>query len=350
MKGGLLACTYAMALGGWLLSGCVTSATVTQETGQLDATLHQARDNAVACAPRELALAEARIEFTRYETAQGNTIMADEHLSAARSLVAMVVQKSKGSACEGDRDGDGIPDTVDRCPDIPEDFDGENDTDGCPDYDRDNDGVPDDRDKCPNEPEDKDGFEDQDGCPEFDNDRDGLMDNSDQCPRQAEDFDGHQDLDGCPDPDNDGDDIPDVKDRCPNQPGPASSGGCPDTYRHIVFRDKTIELKQAIFFTRGTAKIQARSHAMLSEIAGALRSNRNVRVRIEGHTDSDGPAAKNLQLSKSRAQAVRKYLQGKGVGGGRLEAVGYGEDRPIDENDTPEGRATNRRVEFHIIK
>ncbi|HEY4183663.1 MAG TPA: thrombospondin type 3 repeat-containing protein, partial [Polyangia bacterium] len=84
--------------------------------------------------------------------------------------------------------------------------------------DADGDGVSDDDDLCPTVPEDRDGFEDTDGCPDPDNDRDGIPDAADKCPDQPEDKDGFEDQDGCPDPDNDKDGIPDVDDRCPNDP------------------------------------------------------------------------------------------------------------------------------------
>ena len=135
----------------------------------------------------------------------------------------------------GDRDGDGIKDDVDKCPDEPEDFDGFEDEDGCPDPDNDSDGILDVDDKCPNEPEDKDGFEDEDGCPDGDkNDRDGdgILDDVDKCPDEPEDIDGFEDEDGCPDPDNDKDGILDVDDLCPNEPedkdGFEDEDGCPD--------------------------------------------------------------------------------------------------------------------------
>lgn len=163
-----------------------------------------------------------------------------------------------------DMDGDGIEDSVDECPELPEDRDGFQDEDGCPDFDNDDDGVPDSQDLCPDAKEDEDEFQDEDGCPDPDNDSDGIpdvrdacpnepgpvtkdpktngcprrdrdgdgiTDELDQCPDAAEDLDGFQDDDGCPDPDNDGDGIPDGEDRCPNQAGPASlnpaRNGCP---------------------------------------------------------------------------------------------------------------------------
>jgi outer membrane protein OmpA-like peptidoglycan-associated protein len=131
-----------------------------------------------------------------------------------------------------DNDNDGIPDTKDKCRDAAEDFDGFQDDDGCPDLDDDGDGIPDAEDKCRNEPEDKDGFQDADGCPDPDNDGDGIPDAQDKCPNAAEDKDGFRDEDGCPDPDNDLDGIPDAQDQCPDEPedkdGFQDADGCPD--------------------------------------------------------------------------------------------------------------------------
>ena len=132
-----------------------------------------------------------------------------------------------------DRDGDGIDDGADQCPTLPEDKDGNEDGDGCPDPDNDLDTVPDAQDKCPTEPEDQDGFEDRDGCPDPDNDRDGIPDVSDQCPLQAETKNGFKDDDGCPDEaDKDSDGVPDSRDKCPAEPedtdGFQDTDGCPD--------------------------------------------------------------------------------------------------------------------------
>lgn len=132
-----------------------------------------------------------------------------------------------------DNDGDTILDKDDKCPNQAEDFDGFQDTDGCPDPDNDNDGVDDAHDQCPDKPETKNGFKDDDGCPdEPDRDADGVPDSRDQCPDQPEDTDGFQDTDGCPDPDNDGDGIPDEDDECVDEPetknGYQDEDGCPD--------------------------------------------------------------------------------------------------------------------------
>ena len=125
-----------------------------------------------------------------------------------------------------DRDGDGIADEQDKCPDEPEDFDGFADEDGCPDPDNDRDGTLDQEDACPTTP----GPKSNRGCPGSaagDRDGDGVLDMYDKCPDHPEDHDGFQDADGCPDPDNDADGIVDVDDKCPNQPGPVSNLGCP---------------------------------------------------------------------------------------------------------------------------
>ena len=125
-----------------------------------------------------------------------------------------------------DSDDDGIDDSEDACETRPEDYDGFEDSDGCPDEDNDRDGVEDSDDTCPNEAEDEDGFEDADGCPDLDNDGDGLEDADDECPDEAEDVDEFEDSDGCPDLDNDGDGVADEEDDCPNTKGIAAANGC----------------------------------------------------------------------------------------------------------------------------
>lgn len=134
---------------------------------------------------------------------------------------------------DGDDDGDAIRDDADKCPKQPEDMDGVEDTDGCPDPDNDKDGIPDNNDSCRDKPETKNGFKDEDGCPdEPDKDGDGVPDARDKCVDGPEDTDGHEDTDGCPDPDNDQDGVPDNGDECIDQPetknGFKDEDGCPD--------------------------------------------------------------------------------------------------------------------------
>ncbi len=250
-----------------------------------------------------------------------------------------------------DRDGDGIPDNVDKCPDQPEDKDGFQDEDGCPDLDNDGDGIPDAIDKCPNEPEDKDGFQDEDGCPDLDNDGDGIPDTLDKCPNEPEDKDGFQDEDGCPDPDNDGDGIPDVIDKCPNEPETFNNyqdaDGCPDEVPAEV--KKFTGVIEGINFKTGSADILPGSFVLLDRATKVLQDFPDVKLEISGHTDNRGKADYNRDLSQRRADAVKTYFVTRGIASERLQSVGYGPTRPIANNKTQSGRATNRRTEFRLI-
>jgi outer membrane protein OmpA-like peptidoglycan-associated protein len=216
--------------------------------------------------------------------------------------------------------------------------------------DTDGDGIPDALDKCPNEPEDKDGFEDEDGCPDLDNDHDGIPDALDKCPNEPEDKDGFEDEDGCPDLDNDKDGIPDASDLCPNEPGPPEERGCPKKYSLVSVTQEKIELHQAVFFATAKSTIMAQSFPLLDEVADVLKSRSTMQVRVEGHTDSRGRRATNMRLSQARADAVKAYLVGHGIDGSRMVPTGFGPDQPIETNRTAAGREKNRRVEFVILQ
>jgi outer membrane protein OmpA-like peptidoglycan-associated protein len=208
----------------------------------------------------------------------------------------------------GDRDGDGILDSVDKCPDVPEDFDGFEDADGCPDLDNDRDGIPDASDRCPNEPEDKDGF---------------------------------QDADGCPDPDNDGDGILDANDKCPNDPetmnGIADDDGCPDGFK-------------AVHFDSDSSRLDAEAIAALGSNAELLNASPGLRIRIEGNADWENSDDYNYRLGHRRAQSVKDYLVGYlGISAARLETESNGEKLPVASNVTPEGRRMNRRADFVVV-
>ncbi|MCS6914810.1 MAG: OmpA family protein [Myxococcales bacterium] len=258
---------------------------------------------------------------------------------------------------EPDNDRDGIPDVDDRCPNEPETKNGFEDEDGCPDtvdLDRDGDGIPDRLDKCPDDPEDRDGFEDEDGCPEPDNDRDGILDVDDLCPNDPEDRDHFEDHDGCPDPDNDKDRILDVDDRCPNEPetynGFEDEDGCPDKGRVIVRRGK-LEILDKIYFETDKAIIKPISYPILDAIAATLKGNPQILlIEVQGHADERGEDDYNMRLTEDRAQAVRTYLIDKGVEAGRLQARGYGETRPVCTQHNEACWSRNRRVEFVILR
>jgi outer membrane protein OmpA-like peptidoglycan-associated protein len=254
-------------------------------------------------------------------------------------------------AKRGDKDGDGIPDDVDKCPAEPEDKDGFQDDDGCPDPDNDGDGIPDALDKCPNDPEDKDGFEDQDGCPDLDNDNDGIPDALDKCPNEPEDKDGFEDQDGCPDPDNDKDGIPDTIDKCPNQPETFNhyqdEDGCPDEVPAAV--KKFTGVIEGINFKTNSAEILPGSYAVLDRAIKVLQDYPDVNLEISGHTDNRGRAEYNRNLSQRRADSVKMYFVSRGIASSRLQSIGYGMERPIADNSTSSGRASNRRTEFRLI-
>ena len=255
-----------------------------------------------------------------------------------------------------DRDADGIPDDLDACPLQPEDFDGFEDADGCPDIDNDGDGILDTDDACVFRPEDLDGFEDDDGCPDPDNDGDGILDTDDGAPNDPEDIDGFEDEDGIPDEDNDGDGLRDEDDACPLAAeiynGIDDEDGCPDEGGLVTVTCDAIELGERVYFEFNSDVILPQSFPLLGQVASALNAATHIRlVRVEGHTDDVGPAEYNEDLSRRRATAVRAHLVDRGaVDPMRLEAVGYGETRPITENATDEGRATNRRVEMVIVE
>lgn len=222
-----------------------------------------------------------------------------------------------------DRDGDGIPDSIDACPDVPEDHQPPDPNDGCPaPADRDKDGIPDNIDKCPDVPEDKDGIDDQDGCPEDDVDADG---------------------------------IPDVQDACPREPGQPSKdpkqNGCPQFIRRIEGSNE-IQILKKIEFDTAKATIKPVSFPILDEVVRLLKANPSIKkVSIEGHTDSRGARDMNMKLSDDRSKSVMQYLIDKGgIDAGRLSAQGFGPDKPVDDNKTDAGRQKNRRVEFHIVE
>jgi OmpA-OmpF porin, OOP family len=400
------------------------------------------KSGAYQCAPKELALAETSVDFAENELAQGDFMRARQHMDVAIENASAALKNSKDCAPKRvlikqktDKDGDGILDDVDACPEQPEDKDLFEDEDGCPDPDNDKDGVLDPLDKCPNtagpvenegcpfgdkdgdgipdnvdacpmQPEDKDGDRDTDGRPDWDNDKDGIEDCVDGCPllptkgpdgheipppkcdmchetpeSDAEDKDGFEDDDGCPEVDNDKDGLLDTVDACPNEAGPPESKGCPDKdgdgiadkddkcplepgvmqpdnpekngcpkeYKLIVIKKDRIEIKQQVQFDTGKATIKPVSAKLLAEVGDAIKSSNLEKVTIEGHTDDVGDDEYNMRLSQDRANSVRDWLiEKEGVKSSTLEAIGFGETRPIASNRTKSGRQQNRRSEFKV--
>ncbi len=272
-----------------------------------------------------------------------------------------------------DEDKDGINDDVDSCITEPEDIDDFQDTDGCPEIDNDGDMINDELDGCPNEAEDIDGFEDENGCPDVDNDADGLLDEDDRCPDDA----GTEETDGCPDSDDDF--IADLDDECDLEPGTSDTYGCPDLDGDLVpdYRDecpdrrapKGIDTRRASgcvqrayiglnsiitvglvnFDSRG--RLRRSSKLTLDDVAGILLRLPDIeKLEVQTHTSSVGDDEQNLKESQENADTIVAYLVEKGVEPARLEAVGYGETKPLDDSDTEEARRTNARIVFAILE
>src|SRR5207248_1784067 len=166
--------------------------------------------------------------------------------------------------------------------------------------DRDGDGLKDDVDKCPDDPEDFDDFEDGDGCPDPDNDRDGIRDEKDKCPSEPEVYNGYQDEDGCPDKGK------------------------------VIIRRGKIEILDKIYFETDKAIIKPISFPLLDAIAATMKGNPQIQlVEIQGHADERGDDDHNMKLTEDRSQSVRTYLVDKGVEAEKLQAHGYGETKPV---------------------
>jgi len=271
-----------------------------------------------------------------------------------------------GCPLQKDSDKDGVTDSLDRCPNTPA---GERvDASGCTlPKDADGDGVVDANDKCPNTPS---GMAvDATGCPK-DSDGDGVVDANDKCPNTPAGT--TVDATGCS-PDSDRDGVVDAADKCPNTPAgtPVDATGCavdsdqdgvlnasdkcPDTPAGTkvdavgcpaLFGGGASLVLQGVNFETGKAVLLPESQAILDRVAESLTDNPTVTVEVGGHTDNTGRKATNQRLSQARANAVRDYLIGKGIDGGRITAQGYGQDKPVADNTTVAGRAANRRVEL----
>ncbi len=200
--------------------------------------------------------------------------------------------------------------------------------------DTDKDGIVDSKDKCPTVP----GLAKYNGCPIPDTDKDGINDEEDKCPTVA----GTAKYKGCPIPDTDGDGVNDEEDKCPTTPGPKSNNGCPEL-KQYNFEAKNIQ------FETGSAAFTKSATAELNKLATIMSEHKEIKkVTIEGHTDNTGKAEKNMALSQKRVDAVKAYMEKRGVEASRLAVQAYGDTKPAGDNATPAGRAANRRVEFKV--
>ena len=187
--------------------------------------------------------------------------------------------------------------------------------------------------------------------PPSDRDNDGVVDADDACPDTAGLTTTNPKTNGCPDPDRDKDTIPNDQDACPDTPGPSDpnpkKNGCPKAFVNAG----QIKILDQVKFKTASAQILPGkdSEDVLTAVLEVLRNHSEITALVvEGHTDNKGSAASNKKLSAARAASVVKWLVDHGIVASRLSSVGVGFDRPIETNDTEEGRTSNRRVEFHI--
>ena len=288
MKGSKLLVLMAL-IALFVTSGCATKWILKKDYESIQNELKEAESmGAKKCAPKEFATAEAHLDFFTDEYNEYDYRTARDHLIVALDNTRKAKELSKNciEATPPDTDGDGVPDYEDKCPTVP----------------------------------------------------------------------GPKENNGCPYPDTDNDGVPDNIDKCPNVPGPIENNGCPiekpapkKEYSRITVTEKQIILKQMVHFETGKSVIMPDSFAILDEVADVLIQNPNIRIRVDGHTDSQGSFDLNMKLSQSRADSVKQHLANKGIDSMRIETMGYGPSNPIDTNRTPSGRAKNRRVEIYII-
>jgi len=254
------------------------------------------------------------------------------------------------NGCPTDTDSDGVPDNIDACVGVPGVASADARTTGCP-QDLDRDGVLDNEDACPREQGPRSTDPATNGCPARDRDSDGVLDADDACPQQAGPRSTDPKTNGCPDSDRDKDGVLNDADACPDEPGKPDAdpkkNGCPKAF----LQSGTIKITDQVKFKTNSAEIVAgkESEEILNAVLGVLKAHPEIKsLRVEGHTDNKGDAARNKALSQARAESVAKWLVDHGIEKQRLTSAGFGAEKSIDTNDTEIGRTNNRRVEFHV--
>lgn len=252
--------------------------------------------------------------------------------------------------CPLDSDHDGVPDYLDKCPNTP--AGAKVDAKGCP-VDSDNDGVPDYLDLCPNTPY---GVKvDENGCP-IDSDNDGVPDYLDKCPGTL--FGVEVDDNGCP-KDSDHDGVPDYLDKCPDTSlgTPVDAVGCPKVVAPKVEIEKKVvepvneDVREVILisgtnFGFNSSDLLPTAYPDLDRVVKIIKQNPLSRWRIEGYTDNVGSDSGNIKISLRRAQSVLNYFISKGISQANFEIAGLGKLNPIADNKTEAGRSKNRRVKI----
>lgn len=320
----VLACALLLGGGG----GCQAGLSA-RRLRQARAAVAEARDaGAYLCAPRELALAQAHVEFAETAEIHGDVERGRFHLGEAQLNAKAAHQLSSGSGCS-ERGGAGAGSSPALA-------------------DRDGDGVVDQVDLCPDEPEDWDNYLDEDGCAEEETVAGTFSDGEggSPCSTSSSDPKGRNSNTACPDMGgnvrlNDSDEI------CVSDYADGAHAGCVNgRYAGIEMRENAVILSDPLQFVGREAVLDEPSRLRASALARWLQERPALTLEVQGHLDSRGDAKENLRLSALRAQAVRALLVLLGVDAARLTTRGYGETRPLESNRTSQGRALNRRIEF----
>jgi len=204
--------------------------------------------------------------------------------------------------------------------------------------DNDNDGIINSEDECPDEY----GVKENNGCPSLDSDGDGILNSEDNCPDEA----GDPDNKGCPWQDDDGDGVLDRDDDCPNVPGDKANKGCPLKAKSIT--DIISKENSVILFQANSSDLNELGQEAIRSLVEKLKKHTDLSITVEGHSSSDGDELYNQGLSEKRANSVKKLIENQGIDTSRINAVGYGEEKPADQNNTAKGRSNNRRVVFRL--
>jgi outer membrane protein OmpA-like peptidoglycan-associated protein len=244
------------------------------------------------------------------------------------------------NGCPLDTDGDGVADYLDNCPTVA----GLSSLKGCPDAD--GDGVADKDDKCPDTP--KGVKVDVNGCP-LDQDKDGVIDSLDKSPDTPDGID--VDKDGRP-VDTDGDGVADYLDKCPAVAGSKENNGCPVKEEAAEETMTTPDLLvEPVYFGYDKSNYLSGEKPKIDKLVKILKSNDKLKVNLTGNADSKGTEEYNMVLTEKRIDSVVKTIQSSGIPIDRIsKEKALGETKPVATNDTPEGRALNRRVTFEVIK
>lgn len=250
-----------------------------------------------------------------------------------------------------DKDGDGILDKDDACPDVAGVKTDDPKTNGCPKEDKDGDGILDKEDACPDVPGIKTDDPKTNGCP-GDRDKDEIADDVDACPDVPGIKTNDPKTNGCP-PDRDHDGVTDKDDACPDVAGVKTddpkTNGCPASDTQVHMEGDRIEMTEVILFDLDSPRVRHVSFPLVKSVAEFILNNPDItEVTIQGHADSTGTESHNMRLSRERAESVGRLLVKFGVPQEHIRAEGFGQSQLRVQ--TQHAERQNRRVQFFVTR